>query len=76
MATTESLNTSASTDSDDGKKKRYGQAFRFEWLADTELKEWLARDKTGSAFCKWCNCSINAKLSVLRTQCLSDCISF
>lgn len=82
MAARESFSASDFTDSDDdglteristpqtsqSKKKRYSQSFRSEWLADEELKEWLVRDKTGSAYCKWCNSNIQAKLSVLRSH--------
>lgn len=66
----ESFSASDGSDSEDGlterintsqppqrKKKRYSQLFRPEWLADIELKEWLGRDSTGSAYCKWCNSS-------------------
>ena len=81
MATRES--PSDSSDSDDGltettvdkpqqsaarKKKRYSQTFRPEWLADKDFKDWLARDTTGSVYCKWCNCGFQAKLSVLKTH--------
>lgn len=47
--------------------KKYSQMFRSEWLADKNLKSWLARDtKSQNAFCKWCNNTLQPKLSVLK----------
>ncbi|KAK7065983.1 hypothetical protein SK128_000842, partial [Halocaridina rubra] len=50
--------------------KKYPQHFRGEWLADPEMKSWLAINKNyptnQSAFCKMCCCTLNPKLSVLQ----------
>lgn len=74
----ESSKSSEGTESGHGpsgaKKKRmiykpYDQVFRSEWLANSEMKSWLARDKKGqNAFCKFCNYSMKPKLSVLQAH--------
>ncbi|KAK3889688.1 hypothetical protein Pcinc_006041 [Petrolisthes cinctipes] len=51
------------------KYKPYNQVFRNEWLANSEMKSWLARDQKGqNAYCKFCNYSMKPKLSVLQAH--------
>lgn len=49
-------------------QKVYKQAYRSEWEQQEDLKGWLTRSRTksGMAFCKFCNCTLEAKLCDLR----------
>lgn len=49
------------------KIKKYSQHFRVQWLTDSRFKDWLLKvdgDDT-KCFCKYCKCTIAAKLSDL-----------
>uniref|UniRef100_A0A1X7U9S8 Uncharacterized protein n=1 Tax=Amphimedon queenslandica TaxID=400682 RepID=A0A1X7U9S8_AMPQE len=45
-------------------KRRYKQSYRSEWEKIPELSGWLSRSSTNNkmAFCKLCNCNLEAKL--------------
>ena len=49
-------------------KRQYRQAYRPDWEGYDELRGWLTRSRTkrSMAFCKLCNCNLEAKLSDLR----------
>ena len=63
----ESCSTGDST-SRRSQKRQYRQTYRPEWEEHDDLRGWLApsRTKRGMAFCKLCNCNLEAKLSDLR----------
>ena len=67
-STVESTESGSSSASSSSHKLSYRQAYRPEWEQYDDLRGWLSRSRTkrGMAFCKLCNCNLEAKLSDLR----------
>ena len=67
-STVESTESGSSSASSSSHKRSYRQAYRPEWEQYDDLRGWLSRSRTkrGMAFCKLCNCNLEAKLSDLR----------
>ena len=60
---------SHSSTSNNGKQRKvYRQAYRSDWEQHSDLQGWLSRSRSrsGLAFCKICNCNLEAKLSDLK----------
>ncbi|KAL7742914.1 hypothetical protein ACLKA6_002064 [Drosophila palustris] len=51
-------------------KEVYKQKFRESWLLEPNLKNWICRDPRDpdKAYCKYCKCSLNAKIDQLRAH--------